>query len=297
MMNEYKEGRTPNPDVMCNKHVKFGVFYDWAMKEGADFVATGHYARIAKSKKEIGDQQVEAKEQNSKQGTQNLDASFSLLAGEDTNKDQSYFLWTLKKDQLSHVLFPVGDISKPEVRKLAATFKLPNAEKKDSQGLCFIGKVDVKEFLSHYVQVEKGDVLDLSGKVIGTHPGALFFTIGERRGFTITEKTPNDAACYVVGKDITKNTITVSDKNEDSLPGALNNVKITHTNWISEIPQIGKGLQARSRYRQPLHEIEITSLHNDTATIQFTEPQDTLTPGQSIVIYSDEVCVGGGIIE
>ena len=272
MIAEYAAGRTPNPDVMCNQHVKFGAFYDWAMEQGAEFVATGHYARIRDT---------------------NI-----LMAGRDKNKDQSYFLWTLKTEQLGHVLFPVGDIEKPEVRKLAQKFKLPNADKKDSQGLCFIGKVDVKDFISHYVKTRQGDVLSTDGKVIGTHPGALFFTIGERRGFTITDKTPHDEPYYVVSKDMKENTITVSNKKEDSgLPSASKTVRISHTNWVAGAPKIGVELQARSRYRQPLQEGRLVSVHDSEATFEFTTPQDTLTPGQSLVIYDGDVCVGGGIIE
>jgi tRNA-specific 2-thiouridylase len=271
MIAEYAAGRTPNPDVMCNQHVKFGAFYDWAMKQGADHVATGHYARI----------------QNSSE----------LLSGRDPNKDQSYFLWALKTEQFAHILFPVGDIPKPEVRKLAKEFNLPNAERKDSQGLCFIGKVDVKEFLSHYVKTEQGNVLDTKGKVIGHHPGALFFTIGERHGFTITEKTPTDTPYYVVSKDVQKNIVVVSNKKEDALPSATTSVNIYSTNWIGGIPPVGEKLQARSRYRQPLQDITFLSIEGDRAEIQFSEPQDTLTPGQSLVVYDGDRCAGGGIIE
>ena len=270
MIDEYRAGRTPNPDVMCNSHVKFGAFYDWAMKQGADYVATGHYARIQ---------------------------DVSLLAGKDQNKDQSYFLYTLKEEQLKHVLFPVGDIEKPEVRKLAKRFKLPTALKKDSQGLCFIGKVDIQEFLSHYIQTKEGNVLDEKDVIIGTHPGALFFTIGERHGFTIAKKTPDDKPCYVTAKDIEKNTITVSAKDSNEiLPGAVKQVDISNLNWISGAPEVGKKLQARSRYRQQLQDIKISGLNGDSATIEFHKLQDTLTPGQSLVIYDGEKCLGGGII-
>jgi tRNA-uridine 2-sulfurtransferase len=279
MIAEYSAGRTPNPDVMCNQHVKFGAFYDWAMKQGAEYVATGHYAKLA-SKKGVAK------------------SGFELLAGEDKNKDQSYFLWAIKKEQLAHILFPVGDLPKPEVRKLAAKFKLPNARKKDSQGLCFIGKVDVKEFLSHYVKTEKGDVLNDAGKVIGHHPGALFFTIGERHGFTTTKKTPHDDPYYVTSKNLENNTITVSNKKDGaSLPSATQEVKISSTNWIGEVPKVGTKLQARSRYRQALQSIEVIRIEGSLATLEFESAQDTLTPGQSLVIYDREKCMGGGIIE
>jgi tRNA-specific 2-thiouridylase len=275
MIAEYKAGRTPNPDVMCNKYVKFGGFFDWAMKQDADFVATGHYAQV------------------NKRG--------ELLAGEDDNKDQSYFLWTLTREQLSKTLFPVGAIEKPEVRKLAKKFKLSTAEKKDSQGLCFIGKIDVKEFLKQYIKTSEGCVLDISGKKIGTHDGAFFFTIGERRGFTIdsTHKTPHDEAYYVVAKDILKNTITVSHKASDgSLPNGIRKVLLSNINLTCiDLPK--SGLFARARYRAPLSKISILNINEKqkTAEIEFEDPQYTLSPGQSLVIYHGDICVGGGILQ
>jgi tRNA-uridine 2-sulfurtransferase len=265
MVNEYKAGRTPNPDVMCNRHVKFGGFYNWAMKQGADFVATGHYAQVKDGK---------------------------LIMGDDSNKDQTYFLWTLTKEQLDHTLFPVGNIEKPEVRKLAKKFKLATADKKDSQGLCFIGKIDVKEFLSHYITENRGDVLDMRGNVIGYHDGAFFYTIGERHGFTITKKTPHDEPMFVVSKNIEKNTLTVSVKSpEGELPNGKTEVKLKDVNWIGEVP-VGKKVMARSRYREALQEVVI----NDRNLVTFTKPQFTLSPGQSLVIYNGSLCLGGGII-
>lgn len=266
MIAEYKAGRTPNPDVMCNRFVKFGGFYSWAMKHGADFVATGHYAQVKNGK---------------------------LIMGDDDNKDQTYFLWTLTKEQLEHVLFPVGNIEKPEVRKLAKKFKLATADKKDSQGLCFIGKIDVKEFLSHYIDEKRGDVLDVEGRAIGYHDGAFFYTLGERHGFTITKKTPHDEPLYVIGKDIEKNTITVSEKTpEGELPNGKKEIELKNVNWISGTVPIGKKLQARSRYREALQEITI----NFENSVTFAKPQFTLSPGQSLVIYNGRECLGGGII-
>jgi len=274
MIAEYSAGRTPNPDVMCNREVKFGAFWKWAEEQGADFIATGHYARNEKG---------------------------HLLTGKDANKDQSYFLWTLNQNDLKHVLFPVGGIEKPEVRKLAKKFKLPNADKKDSQGLCFIGKVDVKEFLAHYAKGNPvsmpGTVLNEKGGTVGTHPGSLFFTIGERHGFTIApdKKTPDDATLFVVSKDIQNNTITVSDRKSGL--NSLIEVAISNTNWANgTTPKIGAELRARSRYRQPLQGIKIKSVRDSSSVIEFKAPQDTLTPGQSLVIYDGEECLGGGII-
>lgn len=262
MIHEYKAGRTPNPDVMCNRYVKFGGFFNWAMKQGADFVATGHYAQIKDGK---------------------------LVAGDDKNKDQSYFLWTLTKEQLSKTLFPVGNIEKPEVRKFAKKFDLPNAEKKDSQGLCFIGKIDVKDFLSHYIESKKGDVLDEKGNVIGEHDGAFFFTIGERHGFLITKKTPHDQPYYVIAKNIEKNTITVSEK--ERMVG-VKKVVLEDPNWNQGSVPLNKTLLARSRYREELQEVKFI----DQTTVEFFKPQYTLSEGQSLVVYDGEVCLGGAII-
>lgn len=276
MIAEYRSGRTPNPDVMCNRHVKFGGFFDWAMKQGADHVATGHYARVEKR----GD-------------------TYALIAGDDINKDQSYFLWTLGQRELSHTLFPVGSIEKPEVRKLAHSFKLSTADKKDSQGLCFIGKIDVKEFLSHYIEVKPGNVLDQKGNVIGTHDGAWFYTIGERHGFTIHEKTPNDTPVYVISKNIDKNTIRVAPKipNTES-SSAQTQITIKQLNWtLGTAPQIGAVYMARARYRQPLVPMKFTSITKDTAIVVFDTPQETLSAGQSLVVYDGTTCLGGGIIE
>ncbi len=266
MIREYKAGNTPNPDVMCNRHVKFGGFYKWAMDQGADFVATGHYARIKNGK---------------------------LFAGADSNKDQSYFLWTLTPEQISRTLFPVGNINKTEVRKIATKLGLSTAEKKDSQGLCFIGKIDVKDFLSHYIEYKKGNVLNENNNIIGEHCGSYFFTIGERHGFTITKKTPNDQPYYVISKDINNNTITVANKAvEGSLPNAKQEIVLKDTNWNQGQIFTGKALKARSRFRETLQDIIVL---NDNI-ISFLKPQYSLSSGQSLVIYDGDECLGGGII-
>lgn len=280
MISEYKSGRTPNPDVMCNKYVKFGGFFDWAMKNGADYVATGHYAMIKKGINNSHSKNISDKD------------NYFLIAGDDKNKDQSYFLWTLSQEQLSKTLFPVGNMEKTEVRKLAKKFDLPNSEKKDSQGLCFIGKIDIKEFLSHYIKPEQGDVLDLKGNIIGKHDGAFFYTIGERHGFDIKNKTPHDEPYYVISKDINKNTITVSNKDIDgNLPNSIKTIKLKNTNWNQEIP-LNKKLMARSRYRAELQEIKMLDLE----TVEFTKNQSTISSGQSLVVYDGDICLGGGII-
>ena len=302
MIADYRAGRTPNPDIMCNKHVKFGGFFKWAMAQGADYVATGHYAQVVAAPAQVS-------------GVGSVGAHVDLLAGNDMNKDQSYFLWTLSQDQLSKTLFPVGNIEKPEVRKLAKKFGLSTAEKKDSQGLCFIGKINVKDFLSHYIEPRVGNVLDSAGHIIGSHTGAALFTMGERHGFSIDDahKTPHDEAYYVVSKDIATNTITVSNKSSEKIAGAgdqsdrtftKKEIILTDVNWTRGCAPVSAGsssnrlLMARPRYRAPLVQVSI-SLVDDaahTCKIIFNEPQETLSAGQSLVIYDGSICLGGGII-
>ncbi len=271
LLKEYAAGRTPNPDVCCNQYIKFGAFLSWAIEEGADTVATGHYAQI-----------------------QETAGGPVLLAGEDLSKDQSYFLWTLTRQQLSKIIFPVGSLTKPAVRLLAHKLKLSVADKKDSQGLCFVGKIDMKEFLAHYIKAKKGEVLNEKGGVIGFHDGSWFFTIGERHGFTVTQKTPNDLPLYVISKDVEKNTITVGARDsqkQGSFGGRL--VKINHCNWITQPEE--KKYFARCRYRQPLAPCRVILNSNSSADVEFEEPQ-LVASGQSLVLYDDGKCMGGGII-
>lgn len=273
MIAEYKAGRTPNPDVMCNRHVKFGAFYDWAMTQGAQYVATGHYAQILP--------------------TNDQKSLFTLSTAKDANKDQSYFLWTIKQEQLPHVLFPIGHLEKTEVRRLARKYGLITADKKDSQGLCFIGKVDMKEFLKTFIPEKKGVVLNEKGETIGEHDGATFLTIGERHGFTVTRKTSEDEAYYVLSKDINKNTITVSHKlPSGALSETTDHTVLTHMNWITT-PDSDKTYHARARYRAPLFDCHIDAARGEA---RFSIPQSTITPGQSLVVYDGELCLGGGII-
>ena len=284
MIREYKVGKTPNPDVMCNKYVKFGGFFDWAMKQGADFVATGHYTRIAEKCGLNADQRGKNKK-------------YQLLAGDDKNKDQSYFLWTLTQKQLSKTLFPVGDIEKPEVRNLSEKFGLSTAVKKDSQGLCFIGKIDIKDFLKNYIKEKKGKVLDENEKVIGEHDGAFYLTIGQRHGFKITEKTPNDLPYYIINKNIKNNTITVSQDSKKIIENNSKIIVLNNINWISgQAPDLSKKYSARIRYRQPLEECKIIEKSAGKFELHFTKSQKAITSGQSAVIYDKEVCLGGGII-
>ena len=269
MINEYKAGRTPNPDVMCNKEIKFGGFLKKALSLGADFVATGHYARTDGKR---------------------------LLKAKDMAKEQSYFLWTLTPKELKHALFPIGELKKTKVRKIAKKAGLLTAEKKDSQGLCFIGKIDFKDFLKHYIEPKKGEVLNKKGEVIGEHDGAVFLTLGERQGFQITKKGTDDRPMFVVAKDIVRNTITVSENPVSLSTQSVAEVKLTNTNWISETPKEGKTYMVQVRYHQEYQKCKIKIIGSNLAVVQFEKPQITAS-GQSVVVYDGEVCLGGGIIE
>lgn len=275
MIREYRDGRVPNPDVFCNKYVKFGVFLKKALQMGADYVATGHYAKV---------------EYRSK--------NYELREGVDKNKDQSYFLYTLDQKQLSHTLFPVGDITKPEVRKLAKKFNLPTAEKKDSQGVCFLGKLDMKDFLSHYIKTKKGNVLNKKGKIIGFHDGAIFLTIGQRHGFTITNKTTSDPRYFVVSKDLVKNTITIANKEEEKTTiYSIKNIFLSDIHFIAGVePKFPLKTTVRIRYRQDKQKVTLDKKKNEYVVL-FDKPQNAIAIGQSAVFYDGDVCLGGGIIE
>ncbi len=291
MIGEYKAGRTPNPDVMCNREIKFGVFWDFAKSRGADFVATGHYAcvipdLIRYSRNNSNGSRLGGREDN----------QFTLRKAIDPSKDQAYFLYRLTENDLEHVLFPIGHLHKSEVRKLAEKFGLPNAVKKDSQGICMLGDLDLKKFLEHYIPAKRGDVLNEEGETIGHHDGAIFLTLGERHGFTITKKTPNDERYFIVAKDIEKNTVTVSSKkNTDSMHSAILEYQITHCTWVSGSPAIGAKYTAQIRYHGEYLPCEISGMESDRATITFEQPV-LVASGQSIVLYDKDSCLGGGIV-
>lgn len=263
MIDEYKNGRTPNPDVMCNKEVKFGAFLRWAQDQGADFVATGHYA------------QTDGK---------------SLLVSKDKNKDQTYFLWALTQEQLKKILFPVGNMTKDEVRKRAEKYNLPVATKKDSQGLCFVGTIDVKTLLKEYIDEKQGDVQDEKGEIIGHHEGVMFYTIGERHGFVITKNKVEEKPYFIVGKNYEKNVLVVSHDPPHEKSG--NGVLLEKTNWIKKI-QKGEVYEARTRYRAPLGSIKII----DENRVELLDETLVITEGQSLVVYENDKCVGGGIMQ
>ncbi len=273
MIKEYENGRTPNPDVMCNRQVKFGAFWRFAKERGADFIATGHYAKKKERK----------------------DGSSDLLMGPDKNKDQVYFLWTLNQDDLSHTLFPVGNFGKKKVRRLAKKYKLPNATKKDSQGVCFLGPLDMKEFLAHYIDQKDGDVLNEQKKVIGRHHGVAFFTLGERHGFPLNSKYVSKDPLYVVAKNIKDNTITVSNnpRPEDIKENYF--IKLNNCNWIRTIPSLEKKYKAQIRYHGELYDCSFSLLDEKEATLNF-DNLVLVDKGQSVVVYDKDVCLGGGVI-
>jgi tRNA-specific 2-thiouridylase len=258
---EFAKGKTPNPDVLCNREIKFGLFYEYAIKQGADMVATGHYAQMLDGK---------------------------LYAGKDTNKDQSYFLWAVPTEVLQHTLFPVGHLEKSEVRRLAHKFGLPNSERPDSQGLCFLGPISIEDMLMQELKPTRGNVLDEEGTTVGKHQGAALYTLGQRHGFTLAAQTPNTAAHFVIAKNIEANTITVST-NKFPRHATKTELTLSNVNWIGGIPE-GK-VQARYRYRQKL----IPAHMSDTSVV-LDEPHFA-PEGQSLVLYKGEECLGGGIIQ
>jgi tRNA-specific 2-thiouridylase len=273
MIEEYRKGRTPNPDIMCNREIKFGAFKKWALENGADYVATGHYAQLFEN-----------------------EGKFELTVSKDADKDQTYFLWTLTQEDFKHMLFPIGHLEKPEVRMLASKYKLPTASKKDSQGICMLGAVDIKDFLREFIDVKPGNVVTESGDVIGMHPGALFFTLGERHGFTITDKASIGEIYYVIAKDVVTNELTVSTNLAASkLSVEKKDILIERTNWISGIFPVGT-ITARSRYRAALGACTVSLVFESTALVHFENPELTASSGQSIVFYDNGICLGGGII-
>ena len=265
-ISEYTAGRTPNPDVMCNKHVKFGAFMDFAKAHGADFIATGHYAQ------KINEQ---------------------LHRGVDKGKDQSYFLWSLNAEQLAYTLLPVGDTTKDKIRTEASAAKIPTATKKDSQGVCFLGHIDIKDFLSHYVDLKVGEVQNLEGKVIGTHSGALIYTIGQRHGFEISTHEESREVYYVHKKDIKQNVLIVGTTS----PKLVTQKEITLKETVlrSEL-KVGEVYEAQTRYRQTPFSIKVISMENNSILISVLEDTEAVASGQSCVLYKGSLCLGGGII-
>ena len=288
MVREYRTGRTPNPDVMCNRHIKFGVFLKRARKAGADFIATGHYVCLQR-KFPISNFQFP---KNKSLNTENLlkIENYKLKIARDLNKDQSYFLWTLTQEQLKYCLFPIGDYLKSEVRDLARKFNLPTSDKKDSQGLCFVGNIDFGEFLRQALPVTIGEVQTTEGRALGVHDGAYFYTVGQRHGLNIGgQKQP----LYVAEKNVQTNTLVVARGADDPIL-YRRELAVLDINWIGGVPPaFPLKCFARIRYRQPLQKCSVFEGGN----VVFDNPQRAIAPGQSIVWYTAEsIMLGGGII-
>ena len=260
MIEEYGLGRTPNPDIMCNQEVKFKLFLETALEQGADMIATGHYARTENGK---------------------------LIRAKDDNKDQTYFLYRVTSEALTKTLFPLGGFTKDEVREMAKERGLFTASKKESMGICFVGQVGIRDFLSQYVETKPGDIVDkVTGKVLGRHDGAIFYTLGQRHGLELGGGLPY----YVVGKDMDANIVYVSQNLQDETMWR-NEVKLENIHWINEAPSDGTNIQVRIRHRAPLVPAVLQG-----QTLRFDDAQRALTPGQSAVLYIDDACLGGGIL-
>lgn len=270
-LEEYKAGRTPNPDVMCNKEIKFKAFLEHALKLGADYLATGHYARVEQTEDGV-----------------------KMLRGVDHNKDQTYFLNQLSQEQLSHVMFPIGDLEKPRVREIAEEAGLATAKKKDSTGICFIGERNFKEFLSQYLPAQPGNMETFDGKVMGKHDGLMYYTLGQRHGLGIGG---DGEPWFVVGKDLERNVLLVGQGFHNDLlySTSLTAVKTSFT--TNRTFDKNFSCTAKFRYRQTDVPVDVTLLDNGDWSVTFSEPTRAITPGQSVVLYDGDECIGGGTID
>ncbi len=273
-LDEYRAGRTPNPDILCNKEIKFRAFLDHALTLGADKIATGHYVR-----------------------NRNVDGHTQLLRGIDDNKDQSYFLHALSEEQLSHALFPVGDMPKNEVRELALQHGFTTHDKKDSTGICFIGERRFDTFLQRYLPAKPGDIQSDTGETLGKHNGLMYYTMGQRKGLGIGGmQNADETPWYVVDKDLDNNVLIVA-QGQDHPRLYHNTLETSHIHWINGDDSAVDSCTAKIRYRQPDQACDIEIIDDNRQIVHFHQPQRAITPGQSIVFYQDEVCLGGGIIE
>jgi len=273
LVEGYRRGITPNPDVMCNREMKFGVFRALARDGGFDRIATGHYCRA-----------------------EERDGRTRILEGVDKGKDQSYFLAMTRAEDLAGVDFPVGRLRKSEVRRLAAEAGLPNAAKKDSQGICFLGKVRIDEFLARYIPDRPGEIVDVEGTVRGRHQGLHRFTIGQRRGIGIPSNTDHEAF-VVVAKDLGTNRLVVGFDRPETPLLYQRGARIGSLNWIGEPPTAGETLSAKPRYRDPSQEIRIVDAAENAVRVEFREPQRALALGQILAFYRGEELIGGGVYE
>ena len=274
-LREYKAGRTPNPDVLCNSEIKFKAFLDHAVGLGADCIATGHYAQVREA-----------------------EGAWQLLQAEDGTKDQSYFLYRLNQSQLSRTLFPLGRLYKRDVRDIARREGLPNHDKKDSTGICFIGERPFREFLNRYLPENPGEICTDEGRVVGRHHGLMFYTIGQRQGLGIGGLREGDGtAWYVATKDLQRNRLTVVQGHDHPALYA-DSLSATGLSWVSgAAPHCQWVYGAKTRYRQKDAPCTIASVDGGRCEIEFAEPQWAVTPGQSVVVYESRICLGGGIIE
>lgn len=272
-LEEYKKGRTPNPDVMCNKEIKFKAFLDYAMKIGADYLATGHYAQIRFWEDE-----------------------YHLLRGKDPNKDQTYFLCTLGQQQLSKAMFPIGHLMKAQVREMAERAGLATAKKKDSTGICFIGERDFKEFLGNYLPAQPGEIRTLEGEYKGRHHGLMYYTLGQRKGLGIGGAGTGEP-WFVADKDLYNNVLyVVQGENHPQLFSY--GLEATELHWVTKKPlQRRMTCTAKFRYRQPDQEVIVCIEDGNRAKVIFAKPQKAITPGQAVVFYQDQICLGGGTID
>lgn len=273
MIAEYRAGRTPNPDVLCNRVIKFGAMWDYAKTNGGEYVATGHYSQTDGE---------------------------HLMKGLDASKDQSYFLWMLSKEELSHIMFPIGHLQKSEVRAIAQKSGLFTSEKKDSQGICFLGDVDMREFLSHYIEQKKGLVVDTSGNTIGEHDGIWFYTLGERHGFRVIKQSTDQKPYYIVEKQIENNTLVVSHNpstwvSDTQVNKGIQKILLRDTSWLctrQDLVQKKVKLKAQIRYHGELIPVKVI----DSNTVELLH-QGVIAEGQSLVLFNGDVLVGGGIID
>lgn len=296
MLSEFRAGNTPNPDIMCNQEIKFKLFYEKAMEQGADFIATGHYARTG-----ISEMLYSGRTQGRSAEPTVPSKTFSdipiLMRAIDENKDQTYFLYRISDEALAHTIFPIGGMMKPEVKKLAAERGLHNAYKKESMGVCFVGEVGMKDFLKEYIDIEPGEIREMeSERVLGYHEGAVFYTIGQRHGLYlngVAGEVNDGLPYYVVAKDLEKNIVYVS-KNLNDKHIWTDELELKDMILRQELPET---VSIRLRHRAPLIPVKIVLGEDNTAVLKFENKIKRPASGQSAVIYSGEICLGGGIIK
>ncbi len=306
---EYKAGRTPNPDVMCNKEIKFKLLYNWAIKNGFDYLATGHYAQVScsviptETKVYLGSGGIPPLSRMHSFGRDDRSV-FQLIRSKDEFKDQTYFIYNIKTNQLPHILFPIGGMKKSAVRALARKLKLPNAEKKESMGLCFVGKIRLKDFLEQKLKPKIGPIVDQNGKEIGEHQGLYNFTLGQRQGIAVGGGGP----FYVYKKDLKTNTLYVTNNPKDKRL-ETKEVQIHSINWLmsdvngpnfakatSGKQMLGVPLKGRYRHQGEMVAIKVSQIDKDSCIVKFNKPQKAVASGQSLVIYKGKQCLGGGVI-